>query len=258
MKSDLHTMRTSSSGVSHVGGALVLAAAFALAFACASASDPNGSDNLSPSTIQTGVLQPGRLYSLAVPAGYTGDEAVPLVLALHYGGHGQPYFGLGMLTGLMEPALRKLRAIIVAPDCTGQDWTDPQSETDVLAVLDFIEDTYNIDRRWTLVAGYSMGGIGTWHLAGRYPSRFAAGVVVSGSPPSGTPDPDWEVPIYLIHSTGDEVLPIGPTAAAAELLLNRGVRVAFVVLDGIGHYDTVRFIEALEQAVPWIEDVWQR
>ncbi len=247
-----------TSNITNFGPTLMLASVMALTSACDSSSGPNSSNEVLPSTIQQAELEPGRLYSLAIPESYTGDEPVPLVLALHYGGHGQPYFGLGVLTGLVEPALRDLEAIIVSPDCTGQDWTDPQSEADVLAVLDHVEANFNIDTRWTAVTGYSMGGIGTWHLANLHPDRFAAAIVVSGSPPTGVPDENWQVPLYVIHSSLDRVLPIIPTHLAVGDLLDRGVTVEFVIIDGVTHYDTDQFIQPLRTAVPWIEDIWLR
>lgn len=98
---------------------LPVVATFAVS-TCTPSTEPADSGEFPPPTIRQEVLEPGRLYTLAIPASYTGDESVPLVLALHYGGHGAPYFGRGVLTGLVEPALRELEAIIVAPDCTGK------------------------------------------------------------------------------------------------------------------------------------------
>ena len=112
---------------------------------------------------------------------------MPLILALHYGGHGAPYYGKDILTGLVEPALREVEAIIVAPDCTGDDWTDAQSEEDVIALLDHVQGAYNIDPQRILVTGYSMGGIGTWHLAARHQDRFTAALVMAGVPPPDRP-----------------------------------------------------------------------
>lgn len=228
-----------------------------VASACTPSTEPADSGDLPLSTIRQEVLEPGRLYTLAIPASYTGDESVPLVLALHYGGHGAPYFGRGVLTGLVEPALRGLEAIIVAPDCTGDDWTDPQSEEDVIAVLNHIESNFNVNREQTLVTGYSMGGIGTWYLAGRHPDRFKAAIVVAGSPPNGILEADWEMPLYIIHSQNDLVVPIGPTEAAVEQLRNRGISVEFIVTQGSNHYDTSLFIGPLRVTVPWIEEIWQ-
>jgi predicted peptidase len=163
-----------------------------------------------------------------------------------------------MLTGLVEPALRELGAIIVAPDCTGYDWTDPQSEADVIALLDHVQGAYNIDPQRVLVTGYSMGGIGTWHLAARHQDRFTAAVVMAGVPPSDAAEREWAVPLYVIHSRADEVLPLEPTETVVGQLQDKGVPVEFVLLEGITHYETGRFAPALRAAIPWIEQAWQK
>ena len=67
-------------------------------------------------------LDNGQRYTIAIPEGYTGEQAVPLIIALHYGGTVTPFYGLGLLEGLVEPALRDLGAIIVAPDATAGAW----------------------------------------------------------------------------------------------------------------------------------------
>ncbi len=214
--------------------------------------------SVAPSTVKEQVLQPGnRRYALAIPQGYTGAQPVPLVVALHFGGEVTPFYGKLMLTGLVEPALRELGAIIVAPDCTGADWTDPQSEADVLALLDHIQDSYNVDSRRILITGFSMGGTGTWHLAARHQERFAAALIMAGLPESGVVDVSWDVPLYVIHSRDDQLMPLEATQAVASQLRAKGVSIELVVLDGITHYETSRFMEPLQEAVPWIQRAWQ-
>ncbi|MBN1813958.1 MAG: prolyl oligopeptidase family serine peptidase [Anaerolineae bacterium] len=211
-----------------------------------------------PSRIQTDTLQPGnRRYTIAVPADYTGDRRVSLVLALHYGGHGTPYYGRDFLTGLVEPTLRELGAIIVAPDCTGSDWTQPNSEQDVLDLLDHVEAAYNVDSSKTLVTGYSMGGIGTWHLAARHQDRFAAALPMAANPPSSALDTVWHIPLYVIHGSQDELFPLGSTQTTVDHLVTGGVSVELVVVDGVTHYETHRFVEPLREAVPWIQEAWE-
>ena len=212
-----------------------------------------------PSSIQEKFLRPGRRYTIAIPKNYTDDLPIPLILALHYGGHGAPFFGKFFLTGLVEPALRKLKAIIVAPDCPGGvDWTDERSETEVLTLLDFVYDTYNIDPRRTLITGYSMGGAGTWYLAARHPDLFSAALVMAGRPTFDVKDIQWDIPLYIIHSRQDEVVPLEPTETAVSQLKDRGIPVELVIIDGITHYETNRFVGHLRAAIPWIEQAWQR
>lgn len=211
-----------------------------------------------PPAIEGQILPTGQRFVVAVPENYSGEQAVPLVLALHYSGHGDtPFYGQAMLVSLVEPALRELGGIIVAPDCPGSDWTDPQSEASVLAVLDHVEETYNIDPRRRLITGYSMGGIGTWHMAAHHPDRFTAAVVMAGYPSLDVSEVEWEVPLYILHSVQDEVIPLEPTQAAVEVLQGSDVPVKLVILDGVTHYQTARFVVPLREAIPWLREVWQ-
>ena len=208
------------------------------------------------SDLQEQVLQPdGHRYTIAIPHG-CGDRAMPLVLALHYGGDVTPFYGKGILTRLVEPALRGLEALIVAPDCIASDWIDLQSETAVLRLLDHIQDSYTIDPKRMLITGYSKGGKGTWYLASRHQERFAAALVMAATPQVDTVDVEWEIPLYVIHSRKDELFSLESTEAVVKQLQAKGVSVEMVVVEGIGHYETDRFTEPLRAAVPWIEKAW--
>jgi predicted esterase len=81
---------------------------------------------------------------------------------------------------------------------------------------------------------------------------------MAGSPPDGVLDVEWEVPLYVIHSQFDQVVPIEPTEAAVEELRDRGIDVEFVVTLGGDHYDVSQFVLPLYGAIPWLEEVWQR
>ena len=209
--------------------------------------------------IEQEVLQPGdRRYTIAFPDKYPGDEPLPLILALHFAGHGTPYYGRTILEYLVEPALRDLGAVIVAPDCTAKSWSEPQSETDVLSILDFAVNSYKVDTKRILVTGYSMGGNGAWYLAARNPERFSAAVVMSGWPPAEIGQVDWQVPVYVIHSRSDEFIPIEPTRYATSILAEQGVEIEFVILEDVTHFETHQFIKPLHSAIHWINRIWQR
>lgn len=207
-------------------------------------------------TIHQEAMENGARYSVAVPTGYKEGKATPLVLVLHYGGTVTPYYGTQALTEIFEPGLRKLGAIMVAPDCTGEDWTDPQAEEDVLAILDRVREEYNIDSQQILITGYSMGGIGTWYLAPRHPNLFSAALVVSGYPPQGILEEPWATPLYVIHSRSDEVLPYEATTTAVEELQGRGLNVELDLKGTLGHYQMDMFVKPIKEAVPWVKGVW--
>ncbi len=198
-------------------------------------------------------------YTIAYPTGFSADPTVqyPLVLALHFAGHGSPFYGRLFLEALVAPAFESLGAIILAPDCTAASWDDRKSETDVLNLLDYVIDHYPADRRQVLVVGYSMGGNGAWFLAAQHPQLFSAAVVLSGWPPAEDTQVDWKVPMYIIHSRDDEFVPLATTERTVNLLLRRGVEVEFRILEGITHFETYKFIEPLRKAIPWIQQSWR-
>ena len=208
--------------------------------------------------VQQLVLQQGnQRVTLALSRVQPGGQRPPLVVALHYAGHGAPFYGRGLLEGLVEPALRDLGAVIAAPDCTGPDWTAPRSQADVLALLDHLQETVPVDPRRTLITGYSMGGHGAWHLAARHPDRFAAALVMAAWPPPAALAAGLRIPLYVIHSRQDEVVPLAGTERAIYELQARGAAVELVVVESTGHYETHRFVAPLRAAVPWIEQVWR-
>jgi dienelactone hydrolase len=192
-------------------------------------------------------------YALSVPPRDRG-EPVPLVLALHFGGDPDGA-GRSMLDILIQPALGDLGAVIVAPDSLSGGWGSPQNERAVNALLAAVEKSYTIDQKKMIVTGYSMGGAGTWYWADKYPERFSAAVPVSGRPTSSAAT--WRVPVFAVHSRSDQVNPIGPTEQRIAELKKQGVNAQIVVLTGIAHYETDRFVDGLRQAVPWIQQVWK-
>jgi predicted peptidase len=231
-----------------VAGAVAAAAAAAAAAA-----------GVKPATLREEVLEPeGIRVTFAVPAAYTGRVPVPLVVALHFAGRVTPFFGRGLLSALVEPGLRDLGAVIVAPDCRGRSWTDPTSEADVLAVVAHARREYNVDPARVLLTGYSMGAIGTWYLASRHQDVFSAALIVAGLPPAGAAEADWRIPLYVIHSRADERLLLKPTADAVKRLEQRGVQVRLVVVDDPTHYQVPAFVAYVRAAVPWIERTWRR
>jgi predicted peptidase len=191
-------------------------------------------------------------FTLFIPDDYRGDRPFPLVVALHYGGEVTPFYGRNILEILVQPALAALGAIIVAPDALDRGWNDARDESAVLALMDHLTATLSIDRKRVLCTGYSMGGVGTWYMAGRHPDRFTAAIPIAGRPPEG----DFKVPVYAIHGRQDQVMPLGPTEAYIARLKTAGATAELVVLDGPTHFQTERFVEPLRAAVPWIQRVW--
>jgi len=63
--------------------------------------------------------------------------------------------------------------------------------------------------------------------------------------------------VFAVHSRDDQVQPIGPTEQRIADLRKRGVNAQIVVVTGIQHFETDRFVDGLRQAVPWVREVWK-
>jgi predicted peptidase len=219
-------------------------------------------DASDPSTLSPGFHRltlpradgPAINYAILVPDSYSPSTPIPLILALHFGGN-PTGAGASVLQILIGPALSELGAIIVAPDSVGGSWTTPENEVAVNALLDTVLDHHAIDEAKIAVTGFSMGGAGSWHFAQSFPERFSAAIPIAGRPPASAAG--WQLPVLAIHSHDDEVAPFEPTEARIAELQNAGADATLIALSGITHYETHRFQDALQQAVPWLHEIWE-
>ena len=198
------------------------------------------------------------LYAISVPAGYDGsaDDPRPLILALHPGGRAR-YYGSDFMQRIVHPALSSWRAVIVAPDVPSRNWANASSERAVLALLNDVLENHAIDRTRILVTGFSMGGRGTWYLATRHSDFFTGAIPIAASRADDSLDGLGTMPVHLIHSPDDEVVPYEPAEETALLLAERGHRVQMTRLGGASHYMMGAYITPLRAAGEWMMEQWQ-
>src|SRR5215467_7739009 len=215
---------------------------------------------LAPGLHEQTLARPGERgigYAISIPSTYSPSTPAPLVLALHYGIGNRDSTGVGvdLVKGLIGPALEGLGAIIVAPDSVRGNWSTSENEKAVNALLDMVVTHYAIDKKRVAVTGYSMGGSGSWHLAEKFPERFSAAVPIATRPPASAAG--WRLPVLAIHSRDDHVAPFDPAAARIAELQKAGVNARLIAVTGIMHYDVGHFREPLQQAIPWLQEVWK-
>jgi predicted peptidase len=197
-------------------------------------------------------------YTIDIPASYDGKTPVPLVLALHYGYDGprpSPYTG-GEMVEAFRPGLAGLNAIVIAPDALGGSWTDASNEKAAVWLTKSAMKTYAIDPKNVIITGFSLGGEGTWFIGSRHQDLFTAAIPVAAPVAGG--DTAWRIPVYVIHSDKDEVVPYNTARKHADAVKAKGVKLEFKTVNGLSHYKTGAYGIHLKDAVKWVQAEWLR
>ena len=199
-------------------------------------------------------------YSVYLPEGYDGKKEHPFILSLHFGGRVTPFYGGGMVEMLVAPAFEELEPIIVAPDSLQGGWNSEINQVAMTELLEQAKQEYPIDRAKTLVTGFSMGGHGTWVVASQFQDFFKAAIPVAGRglEEDVRQKTKWTIPMYVIHSKADKIVPLGPTEKFVEKVREQGADVTFVKVDDLPHFQTYRFAEPLKASIGWLEETWAR
>ncbi len=156
--------------------AVLTLALFMLNGGCASTKAPVIEKGQTARTFQRSVTKSfGGSYLIYVPEAYGDEErAWPLILFLH--GAGERGADLELVKKHGPPKLAEagesLPFIIVSPQAPENGWWDSSY---LLALLDEVMDTYDVDPARVYLTGLSMGGYGAWDLAMRAPARAVRG-----------------------------------------------------------------------------------
>jgi len=209
------------------------------------------------------------LYTAHVPA---GDGPFPTVFALHgWGASAHDLLGLA-------PYLHGGEALVVCPQGPvelavgpgqrGYGWfpltagapPDPEAfreaSTRLSAFLDAAAEQLPVDRRHSVLMGFSQGGVMAYDLALRDPARFTGLVALSSWLPADLVNalsPGEEhgaLPVFVSHGTKDPMIPVERARESRERLRQLGIDPAYREYDiehGIGP-------ETLRDLVGWLED----
>lgn len=189
--------------------------------------------------------------AIRVDGSYNSSTPAPLVLVLHYGYEGSKpdaYTGADMMETFMD-AVREIGGIAIAPDAVGGDWRSANNERSAVWLVKSAMNTYNIDANQVYVTGYSMGGEGTWHVAGRHQDLFTGAIPVA-APVTGTTQ--WKIPVYAIHSSQDEVVPYSTAKRHTASIEEAGGTIHFKTASGLTHYDAGGYGSHVTEGVRWI------
>ncbi len=188
------------------------------------------------------------VYSLSISETYDPSVPAPLLLLLHYGYEGaRPDASTGSdMIGAFSQAVGDFGGVTIAPVVTGGDWTTASNEIAAVWLVKSAMETYNIDPSRVVIAGYSMGGAGTWFIGSRHQDLFTAAVPIAA--PVVQHD-EWKLPARVIHSDNDQLISHSSAKSHAEGLKEAGADVAFVTASGLDHYDAGSYSPYLNQAL---------
>ena len=193
-------------------------------------------------------IMPYRTY---VPTTYRAGVSVPLIIALHGLGGTEDAFFDGY--GKKLPQLAEQSGYIVAAPSgyrvdgsygwgVGTPPTDVVSrrreefsEADVMQVLAQVKQQYTIDINRIYLVGHSMGAIGAWKLAAKYPEVWAAIAPFAGQGGPTTVERMKGMPNFVVHGDADPTVSVRGSRAMVEAMKALNMDVTYIEVPGGNH-----------------------
>lgn len=160
-----------------------------------------------------------------VPNGYIKTKSWPLLVVLHGLGDGP----------IIVPSIDSM--IQIGPFGRGDSWYKGIGEQDVFECIELAKQIFNIDPDRIYLAGFSMGGGGTFELGLKHPDRWAACVPVCGT----MDNPDLvsngkNLPFWINTGSKDRVVPARYSKKAYETAVELGFKHwKYTEYEGMGH-----------------------
>lgn len=189
----------------------------------------------------------GLRYRVLLPLDYRPhDTKYPLVVFLHGSGEAGTDNDSQLKNGaevLARPSVRAAHpCIVVAPQAPpgttfGGCWYGGPSSTQsaVMSLTKMLSQRSSVDAQRLYGVGFSMGGIGLYDMAVRFPGVFAAIVPIAGDVDVGTAEALARVPLWAFHGERDEAVSNANDRALSALLIRRGAPARYTELPGRGH-----------------------
>ena len=122
---------------------------------------------------------------------------------------------------------RKRPCFIIAPQNPDQlGWNGAKADG-VVEIVEELLKNLPIDPDRVYLAGYSMGGYGTFHILAQEPKLFAAGVPIAGGGNPGTASNFKKVPVWVFHGAKDPTVPVSQSQGMVEALKKERAEVKY-------------------------------
>jgi predicted peptidase len=177
-------------------------------------------------------------YIVYVPKGYDPEKPHPTILFLHGAGEQgddgkkQAAQGLGNAIKLAED---KWNFIVIFPQKPSGGGGFMRHEKLLLDIIEKTRKEYKVDDKRFYITGLSMGGYGTWALACKYPTMFAAAAPICGGGDPAEAAKIKDLPIWNFHGDKDSAVPIQKSQEMIDALKAAGGNPKFTIYEGVGH-----------------------
>lgn len=194
-------------------------------------------------------------YQVFVPDDWTKQKKWPVILFLHGAGErgddGLIQTEVGIGTAIRRDRTR-FPAIVVMPECRKNVWWSESTMANMaMAALAAAQKEFRGNATRIYLTGLSMGGYGTWYLAGKYPGKFAAiapicgGILVpdmarqqsadDNSPYTEAAKKIGKTPVWIFHGGDDPVVPVTESRRMNDAMKALGGEVRYTEYPGLGH-----------------------
>jgi antitoxin component YwqK of YwqJK toxin-antitoxin module len=197
-------------------------------------------------------------YLTYLPKDYevNSDMQWPVIIFLHGGTSRGNDLKRVKANGIPDKLERGMNIpfIVIAPQCP----VDKRWETDDWFDVLYAEITarYRIDTNRIYLTGLSLGGSGTWYLAMKHPTTFAAIAPISGKTSHIQFISDGAcklagLPIWIFHGKDDEVVDVKETYQIAKRLDQCNVNYSLSLFEGHKHWQTPWEVYGEDRIYSW-------
>lgn len=166
------------------------------------------------------------------------DEKLPLIVYMH--GISERGNNLDTLLNVSLPMYLyrgdvSVNAVVIMPQCPAStNWSNLAD--DVMELINIVKIEENIDESSIGLTGHSLGGIGTWKIAQKYPDVFSSLVPVSGTIKNPAAcDTLTDVAVWAFHGALDSMTPSSMLQAQKVIEAAGGTKMQVTLFENKGH-----------------------
>lgn len=183
--------------------------------------------------------------ALIVPLDYSPDQQYPVQIYLHGAvSNMDPFFLYRYTVDTLNTELYKSKSILVFPAAWNlAPWWSQIQLKNILQLLEWVKNKYNIDENRIRLSGVSDGGIGCYYLSNCDQTIWSTITPFIGSVRALTKVGDRQVyfnnfanaPLFIVNTGKDHIFDISWEKPFVENLILHNAMTSFVQVDSSGH-----------------------